>query len=109
LNAHSVAADADADADADAGEQMVAVAADRAAVDVGEAVAGPAVAVVAGEAAGFGRARGDVDKIVAAGYNQARHHRKEAHCSAVPLMATVVGDDSCCRAGERETAVGGSK
>jgi hypothetical protein len=87
---------------------MVAVAVGMAAVDAGEAVAGFAVAVVAdGEAAGSGMTRGDVDKTVEADYSQARQRRRGSRCLEVPLMARVVADDSCCRVGERELAVGG--
>lgn len=86
---------------------MAAVAAGMAAADAGEAVAGSAVAVAAGgEVAGFGRARGDVGKVVAAGYSQARHRRKDSRCWEVPLTAAVVAGGSCCRADERGLAAG---
>lgn len=94
---------------AGAGEQIGAVAAGTAAADAGEAVAGFAVAVVAGgEAAGSGMARGDVDKVVAADHSRARHHRGRSRYLEVPLTAMAAAEGSCCRAGERELAAGGS-
>lgn len=78
------------------------------AVDAGFAVAGFAVAVVAGgEAAGFGKVSGGVDKVVAADHSRGRHRRRHSRCWEVPLMATVVAEGSCCHVGERELAVGG--
>lgn len=100
MGARSVAAGADG--------QTVAVAAGMAVVDAGEAVAGLAVAVVAGgEAAGFGMAKGDVDKVVAADHSRARHHRKGSRYLGVPLTAMVAAEGSCCRVGERGLEAGG--
>lgn len=102
MSAHSVAAGA--------GAQTVAAAAGTAVADAGKAVAGSAVAVVAGgEAAGFGMARGDVDKVVAADHSRARHRRMDSRYLEVPLTATVVvvAEGSCCRAGGKGLAAGG--
>lgn len=87
---------------------MVAGAVGMAVGGAGEAAAGFAVAVVAGgEAAGFGMARGDVDKVAAVDHSRARHHRTHSHYLEVPLTAKVAAEGSCCRVGEKELAVGG--
>lgn len=87
---------------------MVAGAVGMAIVGAGEAAAGFAVAVVAGgEAAGFGMARGDVDKVVVVGHSRARHHRTHSRYLEVPLTAEVAAEGSCCRVGEKGLAAGG--
>lgn len=87
---------------------MVAVAVGMAVADAGEAVADSAVAAVAGgEVAGFGMARGDVDKVVAADHSRARHRKRHPRYWEEPLTVMVVAEGSCFRVGERELAVGG--